>query len=88
MAKKITITLSDAAEQYFNEVAASLDYGDGKVVNQSQVVNHCLEELALFEKTVDTSVTDWLKTNHPEIFEVEPDKGTQQYNEYTSTPKK
>ena len=68
MSKKITVTLSEKAGKYFNEVAYSLDYGDGKVVTKSQVINHCLEELAMFEEFAGESVTGWLKENYPHLF--------------------
>ena len=63
MSKKITITLTDEAEAYFNEVAYSLDNGDGKVATQSQVINHCLMELSLFEKLSGTDVTGYMRDN-------------------------
>lgn len=69
MSKKITVTLSDEAEKYFNEVAYSLDKGDGKVATQSEVINHCLTELALFEENAGQDVTGWLKEYYPFIFE-------------------
>lgn len=59
--KRLTIILSDKAEKYFNEVAYSLDYGDGKVATQSQVINHCMEELADFEEQIDQDVTGFLR---------------------------
>lgn len=68
MSKK-TIILSKEAEEYFNEVAYSLDYGDGKVASNSQIINHCLEELALFEKYTNESVTGYLANKWPDIFE-------------------
>lgn len=67
--KRITVTLSDKAEKYFNEVAYSLDYGDGKVATQSQVISHCLEELALFEENAGQDVTGYLEEYYPHIFE-------------------
>lgn len=59
--KRLTIILSDKAEKYFNEVAYSLDYGDGKVATQSQVINHCMEELADFEEQIDQDVMGFLR---------------------------
>ena len=61
--KRITVTLSDEAEKYFNEVQYSLDFGDGKVATQSQVISHCLEELALFEGASGLDVTGYLREN-------------------------
>ena len=61
--------LSEKAETYFNDVAYSLDYGDGKVATHSQVINHCLGELALFEKASGDQVTGWIKEFYPEVFE-------------------
>jgi len=59
--EEMNIQLSPEAQAYFNEVAYSLDYGDGKVATHSQVINHCLLELAAFEKRHGTSVTDHLR---------------------------
>lgn len=59
MSKKITVTLSDAAERYFNEVAGTLDFGNG-VPTQSQVISHCLEELKIFEQLNDDSLTSFM----------------------------
>lgn len=67
--KKLTVKLSPEAEKYFNDVAYSLDYGDGKGATNSQVINHCLEELALFEKHAGQSVTGYLKEGWPHLFE-------------------
>ena len=60
MTKKITVTLSEDAYEYFCEVAYSLDKGDGKVATQSQIINHCLLELKVFEALAGESVTGWL----------------------------
>ncbi len=59
--KKITITLSEKAEKYFNEVSYSLDDGSGKPATNSDVINHCLEELYDFEKMTEMQVTEYLK---------------------------
>jgi len=67
--KTIRVILSDKSEEYFNKVAYELDYGDGKVATSRQVINHCLEELALFEELSGQSVTGWLEENYPYIFE-------------------
>lgn len=67
--KRITITLSDKAEEYFNDVIYSLDNGDGKVATHSQVINHCLEELALFEENAGQDLTGYLREYWPQIFE-------------------
>ena len=61
--KKITVTLSDKAEKYFNDVAYSLDNGDGKVATQSEVISHCLEELQMFEEASGQDVTGYLRDN-------------------------
>lgn len=63
MSKKITITLTDEAEEYFNEVQHSLDDGNGKVATQSQVINHCLMELSVFEVMTETDVTGYIRDN-------------------------
>ncbi len=76
MTKKITITLSDDAYEYFCEVAYSLDKGDGKVATQSQIINHCLLELAIFEKLAGQSVTGYLSEGWPEAYQEEISKIT------------
>jgi hypothetical protein len=72
MSKRITVFLSDRAEKYFAEVQYSLDIpqadGSIKTANQSQVITHCLEELALFEKITQDQVTNYLLTNYPEAY--------------------
>ena len=60
--KKITVTLSDEAEKYFNEVQYSLDNGE-KVATQSEVINHCLIELAKFEEYAGQDVTGYIRDN-------------------------
>lgn len=47
--KKITATLSEKAEKYYNEVAYGLDFGNGKTATQSQVINYMLETLSNIE---------------------------------------
>lgn len=68
MPKKITVELDAVAEQYFADVKYSLDYGDGKSVTNSQVINHCLGELAAFEKITDDQLTNWLSTEYPKLY--------------------
>lgn len=74
MSKKITITISDEAYEHFCEVAYSLDNGDGKVVTHSQIINHCLLELFLFEKMAGQSVTGYLSEGWPEAYKAEIEK--------------
>lgn len=62
--KTIRVTLSEKAEAYFNEVAYSLDFGDGKRLTNSQIINHCLEELADFEVTEGQPVTGYLEDTY------------------------
>jgi hypothetical protein len=69
MPKKIIITLNDRAAQYFAEVQYSLDKGDGKTTTKSDVINHCLEELSLFENFTDDQLTNWLMENYSAKYE-------------------
>lgn len=55
--KRITITLSEKAEKYFNEVAYSLDKGDGKIATNSEVVNYILESMSAIEDIVGDPLT-------------------------------
>jgi hypothetical protein len=54
--KKITITLSDKAFRYLNEVKYSLDKGDGHTTTPSDAINKILESSADFESVEDQSV--------------------------------
>lgn len=53
---------------YFNNLAYELDFANGKLPNDSEIVNHCLQELRLFEEFAGQSVTDYIKENYPEAF--------------------
>lgn len=68
MAKKLSVALSEKAEKYYNEVAYSLE-GKKGVATQAEVVNHCLEELSLFEELAGQSVTDYLQEGWPHLFD-------------------
>lgn len=50
MSKKITITISDENEEYFNKLLYELDNGDGKVTTNSQVINDTLFYASVIEK--------------------------------------
>lgn len=67
MPKKITVTLSEKSEKYFNEVAYSLDSGDGKVATNSDVINWALGALSDFEDNAGEDLLSWLKTNYPHL---------------------
>lgn len=60
MAKKITITLSDKAEKYLNEVLYALTGKDDKPCTQSEAINESLETLAEFERLTDNQLRNWL----------------------------
>lgn len=64
--KKITVTLTDKAEKYFNEVAYSLDF-EGRTATQSEVISHCLQELSDFEQTFGGDLTTFLQEYHAKI---------------------
>lgn len=59
MAKKITVTLSDKAERYFNELRYSLETDKGPATI-SQCINESLETLADFEKVTENQLANWL----------------------------
>jgi hypothetical protein len=65
--KKITVNLTGKAEQYFANVQYSLDLGEG-VCTHSQVINHILQECALFEEFTDDQLTNWLSENYPDKY--------------------
>lgn len=67
MAKKITITLDDVAEKYFNEVMFSLDLPH-KTASQSDVISHILNEAAAFECITQDQLSNWLDNNHKEAY--------------------
>jgi hypothetical protein len=67
--KKIAVTLDGEAEQYFYEVAYSLDTDDGKLATHSDIINHCLAELGLFERIAGQSLTDYLEEGWPGLIE-------------------
>lgn len=59
--KKITITLSDKATNYFHDRMYSDTKADGATpVNQSECISHCLEELQDFENETGNQVWGWL----------------------------
>lgn len=53
---------------YFNNLAYELDFANGKLPNDSEIINHCLQELRLFEELGGQSVTDYIKENYPDVF--------------------
>jgi len=65
--KKVTVQLSEIAAKQFAEVQYSLDFGDG-VPTQSQVINHMLEEVYLFEQLAGEDITSYLSTGWPEEY--------------------
>lgn len=68
MAKTITVTLSEKAEKYFDELMYGLEFPQGEELVQateSQAISHALEELAAFEEYTDDQVTNWLADRLP-----------------------
>lgn len=65
---KITVTLNDFAAKYFAEVHYSLESPKGGSPTKSDVINHCLQELSLFEKFTDDQLSNWLQTNYPDKY--------------------
>lgn len=55
--KKITVTLTDKAEKYLNELLYSIDKGDGKVATLSEAVNYVFETLSCIEEIVGDPLT-------------------------------
>jgi hypothetical protein len=58
--KKITVTLSEEPEDYFSKVAYELDTKDGRLATHSEIINHCLKELSIFEGEFGMSVSDFI----------------------------
>jgi hypothetical protein len=67
MTKIITVKLEGKGYEQYVNVAYSLDLGKGKCTN-SEIINHCLTELALFEEFTDDQLTNWLESNYPEKY--------------------
>jgi hypothetical protein len=65
---QITVILDKNAAKYFADVHYSLDKGDDSETTESDVINHCLQELMLFEQFTDDQLTNWLFTNYPEKY--------------------
>lgn len=64
--KKITITLNPEQEKFFNELKYSLmDIN----ANNSDVINHVLMEVMLFEELMDDQITNYLDTNFNEKYQ-------------------
>ena len=59
MPKKITVTLSEKAEKYFDELRYSLETDKGPATI-SQCINESLENLSDFEKETDNQLYNWL----------------------------
>lgn len=60
MSKKITITLSDKAAKYFNDVMYGLPGKNGEgMCTQSEAINESLETLADFESATDNQLRNW-----------------------------
>lgn len=66
--RKITASLTGEAEQYFAEVQYSLEGKKGSAT-QSEVIQHCLTELSLFEKFAGDQLTNWLSENYPKQYD-------------------
>lgn len=60
--KKITVTLTDKAEQYFYDRMYSDTKDDGATpCSQSEMISHCLESLKDFEDATDNQLEGWLQ---------------------------
>jgi len=68
MEKKITVTLSEKATKFFNEVMYSLETpdknGDLKSCNQSEAINWCLEAMSDFEQNSGSDLITYLQDNY------------------------
>lgn len=60
MNKKITVTLSEKAEQYLNELLYSLTGKDDKPATQSECISESLETLAMFEDKTENQLRNWI----------------------------
>lgn len=61
--KKVSGTLTKKAEKYWHEVAAGLDFGDGKLATQTQIINYMVETLSDIEDACGDPI-DFLVTVH------------------------
>ncbi len=68
MSKTITITLTKAAEAYFNDIMYSLDLPH-KRASHSDAINHALSELLFFEEINDQDLTSWMQDDSPEKYQ-------------------
>jgi hypothetical protein len=64
--KTITITLNPEQEKFFNELKYSLMDIDA---NNSDVINHALMELLLFEEFTGDQVTNYLNENYQPLYQ-------------------
>lgn len=62
--KKITVTLSDKAEKYFNDVMYGLHVSDYRMCTQSEAINEILETNLDFESKEDTNVSGYLEDKY------------------------
>lgn len=62
--RKITVTLSEKAEAYFNELMYSIDDGSGKPATQSDCINWALESHADFEANAGVDLVSHLQTDY------------------------
>lgn len=75
MSKKITITLSDKSIKYLDKVRYRLDRGRNTLTDQSEAINHCLEELATFEERSDGyDLTGFMRDNYDKFNQQEEQK--------------
>ena len=61
--KIITVTLSEEAATYYALVAQKIGDGKRKPIH-SDVLNYCMESLALFDEHAGESLMGWLNDNY------------------------
>lgn len=65
---EVCACLSPVAAKYLAEVTYSLDYGETESTTQQDAINHCLEELAMYESIMEDQLTRWLSDEYPEKY--------------------
>jgi hypothetical protein len=92
MSKKITVTLSDKAEQYFYERMYGDTKDDGATpCSQSECISHCLESLYDFEKATDNQLEGWvhdfnnLESENDKLFAASPTREQQEETQISLT---
>jgi len=65
--KTLEVHLTGNALMQFAEVQYSLHVGD-EPATDSQVINHCLEEMYDFENVAGMAISDFIRINYPDYY--------------------